>query len=77
MLAYIVRRLLFLPVVLFGITALLFALISTLGPDKSATHSCLMLNVDWSHHPENIWMIHLKMYLFSKPFRGSGCPSVI
>lgn len=32
MLAYIVRRLLFLPVVLFGITALLFALISTLGP---------------------------------------------
>jgi len=32
MLSYIVRRLLFLPVVLFGVTALIFALISTLGP---------------------------------------------
>jgi peptide/nickel transport system permease protein len=32
MLSYIVRRLLFLPVVLFGITVLIFALISTLGP---------------------------------------------
>ena len=32
MLSYIVRRLMFLPVVLFGITILIFALISTLGP---------------------------------------------
>ncbi|HHT48197.1 MAG TPA: ABC transporter permease [Firmicutes bacterium] len=32
MLSYIVRRLMFLPVVLFGITVLIFALISTLGP---------------------------------------------
>lgn len=32
MLSYIVRRLLFLPVVLFGVTVLIFALVSTLGP---------------------------------------------
>lgn len=32
MLSYIVRRLLFLPLVLFGITVLIFALVSTLGP---------------------------------------------
>ncbi|HBK69068.1 MAG TPA: peptide ABC transporter permease [Firmicutes bacterium] len=32
MLSYILRRLLFLPVVLFGITILIFMLISTLGP---------------------------------------------